>query len=161
MIVLIYASDYRLYDFIAKKTRDTSLPEFSFYLPNLEHLTLRAAVILHLPDNKVAQYSLSWLPAAAVFINLFGPSLRHLVLDIRIDLLPLNDLSSVDFSPLKVLGTACRSIPRIDLYVHTKGSLSALTRVRLLGELEKYKDIMESIEGGVLIHAEESAPESI
>ena len=107
-------------------------------------------------------YSQSWLPVAAVFINLSPPSLQHLVLDIHIDLPPCSDFSRIDFSPLRVLGTTRRSVQRIDLYVHTNSPFSALTRARLFAGLEEYEDVMELIKKGVLvIHAEKSAPDTM
>ena len=105
---------------------------------------------------------LSYLPATAEIINLFISSLQHLVLDININgISASSDLNEIDFSPLDDLGTASALIPRIDLYVRTGISVSALRiRDQLLSTLEDYENIANLIKGGILvIHSEKSAPD--
>ena len=120
---------------------------------NLQTLTLRTAV--NVGDTWVpTRGNRSYLPATAEIINLFIPSLQHLILDINIDISRVDsNLAKVDFSPLAVLGTAVLSIPRIDLYVHTDILPSHVTLAQVLSSL---RDITRSIEEGVLIvHSEE------
>jgi hypothetical protein len=110
-------------------------------------------------DDQTPVFCMSSLPAAAEAINSFIPSLRHLILDIDIELTIFSDFSRIDFSPLTVLGAASRSIPRIDLYVHTGISPAALTRAQFISSLGDYEGIMTSIEEGALvIHSEIAAP---
>ena len=118
--------------------------------PNLQTLTLRTAVIV----GDTPRGNMSYLPATAEIINLFIPSLQHLILDIDIDISHVySNLAKVDFSPLAVLGTAVLSIPRIDLYVHTDILPSHVTLAQVLSSL---RDITRSIEEGVVIvHSEE------
>ena len=129
----------------------THLPQVFPIPPNLQQLSICAAVCL--PGEHMPKCCLSYLPAAAEAINSFisSPRLGHLILDIDINLSTFSHFTKIDFSPLAVLGPASLSIPRIDLYVHTGIFPSALTRAQLLSSLGEYEDIVRSIEQGILV----------
>jgi len=133
------------------------LPELTPTPTNLEQLTIRTGVLM---DSRLpSQFPSSWLPATAKIITLLISSLRHLILDIDLFMCP--DFAKVDFSPLAILGVASRSIPRIDLYIHSDMLLaSGPAPAEFLSLLGNDEDVERAIKDGVMvIHSGKTAPD--
>jgi hypothetical protein len=140
-----------------------SLPTLISAPLDIQHLILRTAI---LPEaNRQVLPWTDWsdsLPPAAEAISQFtsSASTQHLTISVNIGLRTPSDLAEIDLSPLKILRSACLSIPHVDLYVHTGILPSALTRDEIFLSLEDKEDILRSIDEGVLvIHLEKRIPE--
>jgi len=130
--------------------------ELSPVPPNIQRLTIRTEILA------CHRWCLSNLPAAAEVVNQIVLPPGDLILDIDITLYSdLSDLTTIDISPLSVLGAASLSIARINLYVHTGILQPAITRAQLTSMLEIYEDILRAVKAGVLvIHPGKNAPDT-